>query len=198
MMNFLKYFSAAAILAVSPLAAQDSVKKIGTVNIGKLFTDYYKVTALREDFKGYSEKISAENEVRVTSIKELVTKGREMQTKLSSPDISDEEKKELFVQVRNLSNQVKQLQEKHEIWAKQKQQAVREKARFEDRIILSEIVDMTKEYAVAEGYDFVFDRSGVSGANVPLLSYSKDATDLTAVLLVIINKDAPEKAEDEK
>jgi len=121
-----------------------------------------------------------------------------MQTKLSSPDISDEEKKELFVQVRNLSKQVKQLQEKHGIWAKQKQQAVREKARFEDRIILSEIVDMTKEYAVAEGYDFVFDRSGVSGANVPLLSYSKDATDLTAVLLVIINKDAPEKAEDEK
>lgn len=197
-MNFLKYLSVAAIFAISPLAAQDSVKKIGTVNIGKLFTDYYKVKALREEFKGYTKKVTADNEKRVTSIKDLIAEGRDMQARLSSPDISDEEKKNLFVKVRNLSNQVGDLQEKHEIWAKQKQQAVREKALFEDRIILSEIVDLTREYAIAEGYDFVFDRSGVSGANVSLLAYSKDATDLTAVLLALINKDAPEKAESEE
>ena len=59
-----------------------------------------------------------------------------------------------------------------------------------------EILKMVQKYGEDEGYDYIFDRSGASGAGVPILSYTKDATDLTAVLLEIINKDAPEKAEE--
>ena len=43
----------------------------------------------------------------------------------------------------------------------------------------------------------MFNRSGASGAGIPILSYSKDATDITGNLLERINKDAPEKKEEE-
>ena len=48
-----------------------------------------------------------------------------------------------------------------------------------------------------QGYDYIFDRSGASGAGVNVLVYTKDATDLTRLLLERINKDAP-KDEDKK
>jgi len=54
---------------------------------------------------------------------------------------------------------------------------------------------MVRKAGEEKGYDFIFDRSGTSGAQIPILSYAKDATDLTAPLLEIINKDAPAKAE---
>ena len=60
-----------------------------------------------------------------------------------------------------------------------------------------EIIAIIQEVAKAEGYDFVFNRSGASGAGIPILSYSKDATDITGSLLERINKDAPEEKEEE-
>ena len=40
-------------------------------------------------------------------------------------------------------------------------------------------------------YDYVFDKSGLSTSQVPFLLYTKDATDITAGLLGVLNKDAP-------
>ncbi len=61
-----------------------------------------------------------------------------------------------------------------------------------------ELMEMVREVGDEQGYDFIFDRSGASGANVPILSYAKDATDLTAVLLERINKDAPDEGGEEE
>ena len=51
---------------------------------------------------------------------------------------------------------------------------------------------MVADHARAENISYVFDRSGLSTNQVPILLYAKDATDLTPVLLKILNKDAPE------
>ena len=55
-----------------------------------------------------------------------------------------------------------------------------------------------REKAKAEGYDFVFDRSGSSLATVPVLLYYKDATDLTDLVVAELNKKPAEGAEPTK
>jgi Skp family chaperone for outer membrane proteins len=57
--------------------------------------------------------------------------------------------------------------------------------------ILEEIRKIVEEHAKAENYDYVFDKSGLSTSQVPFLLYTKDATDVTAVLLKDLNKEAP-------
>ena len=61
---------------------------------------------------------------------------------------------------------------------------------------------MVKEVGKERGFDYIFDRSGASGANVSILAYAKDATDLTATMIERINRDAPagggEKKEEKK
>jgi hypothetical protein len=57
--------------------------------------------------------------------------------------------------------------------------------------ILDEIRKLVEEKAKTEDYDYVFDKSGLSTSQVPFFLYTKDATDITAVLLKDLNKDAP-------
>ena len=57
--------------------------------------------------------------------------------------------------------------------------------------ILEEIRKLVEEKAKVENFDYVFDKSGMSTSQVPFLLYTKDATDMTAILLKDLNKGAP-------
>jgi outer membrane protein len=56
--------------------------------------------------------------------------------------------------------------------------------------LYDEILVVVKDKAKADGYDFVFDKSGVSLSTVPVLLYYKDAVDFTDEVVVEMNKDA--------
>ena len=63
--------------------------------------------------------------------------------------------------------------------------------------IREELVLMVQAVGEEKGFNFIFDRSGASGTGVAVLVYTKDATDLTGILLERINKDAPVEKKDE-
>ncbi len=67
--------------------------------------------------------------------------------------------------------------------------------------ILEEIRKLVEEQAKKDNYDYVFDKSGLSTSQVPFLLYTKDATDITDVLLKTLNDGVPapeEKKEEGK
>jgi outer membrane protein len=69
--------------------------------------------------------------------------------------------------------------------------AMNEKMMQRMREILEEIRKMVEEQGRTDDYDFVFDRTGLSTSQVPLLVYSKDAVDLTGKLLDRMNRARP-------
>jgi outer membrane protein len=60
--------------------------------------------------------------------------------------------------------------------------------------IYDEILVVVREKSKTEGYDFVFDKSGMSLSTVPVLIYYKDAVDITDQVIVELNKAAPAAA----
>jgi outer membrane protein len=64
--------------------------------------------------------------------------------------------------------------------------------------ILEEIRGKVQKHAEVEGYDYVLDKTGTSTSQVPILLYTKDATDITEVLLKLINEGAPAPVEEKK
>lgn len=80
---------------------------------------------------------------------------------------------------------------------KRRNQALNEKLMQRMKGILEEIRELVDEKAKLGDYDYVFDKSGQSTSQVPFLLYTKDATDITADLLKVLNKDAPEGSLDE-
>ncbi len=176
-------------------AQEKKVDKIGTVNMQKLVGQYYKSAEIQKTFKTYEKSIIAKDKIRVDEIKVIIEEARNLQKKGEDPSLN-REKKAVHLRDSSMKQQEAQARQRdRKAWLERKQSALREKASIEFAALRQEIMEQVQAVGEEQGFDFIFDRSGASGAGVPILSYTKDATDLTGLLLERINKDAPE-AED--
>ena len=197
----MKVFKKISLLCISvalsaTLFGEEKEDKIGTVNMQKLMNSYYKTVEVRQEFEGYSEEIQADNVARLKTIEELINEARKLQKQGEDPSLSREKKNEFFKKAAAKNQEAQALGKDRQEWIKRKQSALREKMSLEFDALRSEIIAVIQKSGDEQGYDFIFDRSGSSGARVPLLSYAKDATDLTGLFLEIVNKDAPSPTEE--
>jgi len=194
--------SVAVFLSLAaPLVAQDEaeeIDKIGTVDMQKLVSEYYKTDLTRESFKKYEVEIKKDNEERIEKIKILVEEARALQKQGDDKALSPEKKDEFFRKAGEKNQQATTLANDRVAWVGRKQAALSEKANVEFAKLRAEIVVAVKRIGVERDYDFILDRSGSSGAQVPILAYAKDATDLTAIVIVEINKDAPKDSDEDE
>jgi len=199
-MKFLKSIIALALgslIVTSASAQEEKDDKIATVDMQKLVAQFYKTAETRDSFKIYEEQIKEQNTTRVEAIKAIVEEAKKLQGQAEDPSLGREKKNELFNELNRKQQEVQGLDADRTAWIQRKQAALSEKAKIDFGEVRMELLKIVQNYGESEGYDYIFDRSGASGAGVPILSYTKDATDLTAVLLQIINKDAPEEGAEE-
>ena len=185
-----------SLIVTSASAQEGKDDKIASVDMQKLVAQFYKTAETRDSFKVYEDEIKEQNIIRVDAIKAIVEEAKKIQKQAEEPTLDREKKNELFNELNRKQQEVQGLDGDLTAWIQRKQTALTEKAKIDFGEVRMEILKMVQKYGEDEGYDYIFDRSGASGAGVPILSYTKDATDLTAVLLEIINKDAPEKGEE--
>lgn len=181
-------------LFIASASAQESGEKIGTVDMQKLVGEYHKTVETREIFKVYEEEVNEQNLTRVETIKAILEEANGLKKQTDDPSLSREKKTELFQELNSKQQEIQGLERDRQAWSKRKHAAIMEKAKIDFGEVRLEILEKVKSYGETEGFDFIFDRSGASGAGVPILSYTKDATDLTSILLGLINKDAPDDA----
>ncbi|MDA7863554.1 OmpH family outer membrane protein [Akkermansiaceae bacterium] len=187
---------AASLFLASPSVAQDE-DKIGTVDMSRLVADYHISKSTRDSFSAYQETIKGQDGVRIEKIKESAEMAKKLQQDVDDPSLSAEKRDSLFKEASARRDEAKRLQEDRVSWLKRKQAQLNEEAAKKFGDIRKELMTIVQAVGTEEGYDYIFDRSGGSGAGVNVLVYTKDATDLTGLLLERINKDAP-KEEEEK
>jgi len=190
-------FVIAMMTCSSSLLAQDEIDKIGTVDMEKLVGDYYKADQTRKKFEKYDKEIRKENDERIEKIKALVEEAREFQRQGDNSSLEAGAKEEMFRNAGIKNQQAQAAANERVAWIKRKQAALSEKAAVEFSKLRLEIIELVQQVGREQEYDFIFDRSGSSGAQVPILSHAKDATDMTANLLLVINKDAPEESDED-
>lgn len=199
-MHFIRQIFAlsVAFLFLTPASAQEGeTDKIGTVNMRRLVMDYYKTKSVNETFAKYGEEIKAEDLERMKAIKAADSEAKKLQEDARDNNISTEEKGEFFRQSTAKQREARALYQERTSWVQRKQAALNDQANIEFGKIREELMGIVQKTADAEGYDYIFDRSGGSGAGIAILVYTKDATDITGLLLEIINKDAPKEDEGE-
>lgn len=192
----LKLLALAGVAA--PALAQEGPDKVGTVSMAQLLKEYYKTTLLVEEFKGYEETIVEEDKKRVEAIKALATETRELQGEAENSSLTQERQEELLNQVRSQQGELQALQNDRLTWLKRKRTAFAEKQKIEFGKLREEIMKMVQEVGEAREFDYIFDKSAAGLSGVGVMTYSKDATDLTTVMVERINRDAPEKPKEEE
>ena len=189
----------AAMICSTALAQEGEGKpdKIASVNMQRLVSSFYKTQITRDSFKQYEDRLKDADKKKVEEITALNEEAEALRKSGEGSSVNAEKRSQIFREASIKKQRADNLQKGRVAWARQKQAAFNDKINTELAKHRKEIIAIIQEVAKAEGYDFVFNRSGASGAGIPILSYSKDATDITGNLLERINKDAPEEKEEE-
>lgn len=189
----------AAMICSTALAqeAEGKPDKIASVNMQRLVSSFYKTKLTRDSFKQYEDRLKDADKKKVEEITALNEEAEALRKSGEGSSVNAEKRSQIFREASIKKQRADNLQKGRVAWARQKQAAFNDKINTELAKHRKEIIAIIQEVAKAEGYDFVFNRSGASGAGIPILSYSKDATDITGNLLERINKDAPEEKEEE-
>ena len=172
-------------------AAQEGKLKIATVDMQQLFKEYYRTAEAQKQINVERAKIQKDNNERLGRIRELENDLQSLKKQLEDPAISDSKKQALFKDWQTKQQEGIALDRERREFLQRRNQALNEKMVQRMKGILEEIRKLVEELAKAEDYDYVFDKSGLSTSQVPVLLYTKDATDITPSLLKDLNKNAP-------
>ncbi len=180
----------AATLATSA-HAQEGKLNIATVDMQELFKQYYRTNEAQKQINVERARIQKENNERLARIRELEESLGKLRKQLEDPSASESKKAAVYKDWQGQQQEGIALDRERREFLQRRNQALNEKMVQRMKGILEEIRKLVEEQAKKDNYDYVFDKSGLSTSQVPFLLYTKDATDITSVLLKDLNKDAP-------
>lgn len=165
--------------------------RIGTVDMQRLFKEYYRTNEAQQRFNLEYANIQKEVNERIDAMGQLNLKMKKLESEILNDELADGLKKQkkdefgILMQKRRLIEAEKvqfEEQEKSKI-ARLKQASMQG--------IMTEIRQRVIGFSEREGYDFVFDKSGKNTNQVTFFIYLKDARDITSTVLAELNKLAP-------
>lgn len=191
----LPMFFICAAGGLSPCTAQTSPAKIATVDMQVLFKQHPLTHEAEKELSGERARVQKDNHERGSRVREVETELNALRKQLEDPTVNEAKKQALFKQWQMRQQEGLAMERERVEFQRRRTQAINERMVQRMKEILAEIRKLVVEQAKKDGYDHVLDSSGLSTSQVPMLLYSKDATDITGILLGRING-LPEPAGD--
>lgn len=183
-----------SLILTCAFASQAADLKFGVVDMAKAFSEFHKTKTASESFKGNVDKATQEVNERWAVYKNLLGDIQKLQKVTQDPILTADERakkgnelQEKAKEARALEQEIGDFQNRRQGQLKQEDVQIR-------KGLYEEILVVVQGKAKADGYDFVFDKSGVSLSTVPVLVYYKDAVDFTDEVVVELNKNAGAEA----
>ena len=184
-------FIALSLAASVTLQAADL--KIGVIDMSKVFQEFHKTKSAAEKYKGNYEKAAQEMQERQTVYKSLATEAQKLLKTAQDPIITPEQRNrhaaelgEKVKEIRSMEMEMQEFAERRQTQLKQEDMQIR-------KGLYEEILVVVRDKSKADGFDIVFDKTGVSLSTIPIILHVKEgsATDMTDQLIVELNKNAP-------
>lgn len=183
----------AAILSLFAFAqVQGQDLKIATVDMKRVLKEYYRTNEAQQELNEKQAILTKTNNEKQKAIQDLEAEIAVLRKQFDDPSLNEARKKEIYGELQNKQGEGIAMSRSLKEFLDRKRRQVGEEMQRQMRGILEEITNLLEEKAKSEDYDYVFDKSGDSTTQVPVLLYSKDTSDITESLLTELNKDAPE------
>ena len=186
-MKILTVLALAVLTATAPAADL----KFGVVDMAKAFSEFYKTKDAASKFKENVNKATQEVNERWSVYKTMLGDIQKLQKATQDPILTQDERAKKGVEMQEKAKELRALEQEIGEFQNRRQGQLKQEDMQIRKGLYDEILVVVKAKSEADGYDFVFDKSGVSLSTVPVLLYYKDATDFTSEVVVELNKDAP-------
>lgn len=173
--------------AFNSASAQTPVK-IGTVDMKKVFENYYKTKDAEARINEARNAAKKELEDRMDTYKKGTEDVQKLNDEIGRPELSKEAKEaksktrdEKITELKTMEREIREFQTTRE--KQLQEQSVRMRAG-----IVEEINKVVADRVKSDGFDVVFDKSGPSLNGVPIVLFSKESFDFTDDVVTTLNK----------
>ena len=178
-----------SLVAVAPLA--HAQMKVGTIDMNGVFTAYYKTkdaeTKLNEQRAAAKKEFDSRVEVLKTSMAEIEKLNSALESPELSKDAKDAKLKERDAKIQQARANDKEASD----FKTTREKELQEQFLRMRKGIIDDIMTIVKKKVTDAGYDLVFDRSGLSMGQIPVVIYSADSMDFSDSVVKALNADAP-------
>lgn len=176
-------------MALSATAHADL--KVATVDVQKLFADYYKTHEAQAEVDKAAKTVQETNNTRAETIKKMEADFNEMVKKLQDPMLNEKDKKDLEQKAQIKRQEVIALEQERRGFVERQLKSLQEQMKLRSANIMGEITKITEGIATKANYDLVLDKSAQALRSNNVFVYTKPNMDITATVMKELNKDAP-------
>jgi len=175
------------------VAAVAAPPRVATVRVDDILRKLDSTAKANEEYKAKRDAISKDS--RKAAIDEIIADLEIRRGKLAeNANIDQETRKKLLREYMVKQQEARSLQEDFNNFSNEKQQVLNAELVADIRKRLTLIRSTAEKIAKDEGYDWVFDSSGISNTGVPLMLYAKTPNDLTERVLTALQPPPPAPA----
>ena len=183
---------AAALVAFAPSA--NAQIKVGTLDMSAVFTQYYRTKDA--DAKLTETRVAAKKELddRLETLKKSMDEINKISASLEKPELSKDAKEKMTKQRNEKVEEARNLdREINEFRSTRERQLQDQFARMKKDIV-DDIMKVVNDKVKSAAYDVVFDKSGMSMGQIPVILYSRNDLDFSKEVVDTLNKNAPKSA----
>ena len=188
MMKSVSLLLAAALALTAVSASAQTMVKIGSVNMKKVFESYYKTKDAEQRINEARNAAKKELDERMEGYQKGVQEVGKFNEDINNPALSKESKetksKARDERIAELKGMEREIQEFRQTREKQLQE---QSARMRQGIV-DDISKVVLDKVKADNYDLVVDPSGMSLNGVAVVMYAKESFDFTPDVVTALNK----------
>jgi outer membrane protein len=184
-----------ALLTVSFASRAEAQMKIGTIDMQKVFTAYYKTHDAEDKLKEAQKAYKDELDQRMDEYKKNLDVINKLNEEMNKPELSGAAKDQKAQERDAKISDTKGLEKEISDFRQQREKQIQDQLKRMRDGIVDEIMKVVNDQVKAQNYDIVFDRSGFSANNiVPVRLYSRDNYDFSDSVITKLNANRPVEA----
>ena len=180
-----------ALLMLGGTGLANAQIKFGTVDMNRIFSDYYKTKAAQAKYADAEASANKDLNDRVETLKKSMQEISQIKTDLEKPALSQDAKEAKQKEIETKVNSARALDRDITEYRSNKQKTLQDQFLRMRKDIVDDIMKCVNDLVKSKGYDIVFDKSGLSAGAVPVVIYSRDEYDFSQDVITTLNKNAP-------
>lgn len=182
------------VLALSASAQGPSGRTV-TIDLNKVFNDYYKTPIATAKLKDTVDSYKKEHDDMLAGYKKQIDELNKLREEQDKSEYTAEVREQKRKAVAEKLADTQKLQRDIEEYDTSHQKILQEQTQRMRQTIVKEISDIVAKEAQNQGYQLVLDKSGNTLNGVPALVFSQDNLEITGDIVKILNKNQPKTTE---
>ncbi len=192
MKNTIAAFITIAALGLALTAsAQTPAGRIVTIDLNKVFNDYYKTPMASAKLKETADSFNKEHDDMMANYKKEIDELNKLRDDQDKPEYTAEVREQKRKAVADKLTGAQKLQRDAEEYRTSHRKILEEQTQRMRQSILKEVQDVVEKEARDAGYLLVVDKSGNTLNGVPAIVFSQASLEITGDITKILNKNQP-------